>query len=138
MRGASELASGRANGPVLTSRFLTVLILLQVLYHCTMWSFLLFYFIILLFVSMINGVCKAKLSQALRNCDIVMAISVYYVMYRNWTIFSDLDTCHSAPDSPALRPSLLVTLPSLTHSTGTLLSPSPVITHHPTLSHPFN
>ena len=41
--------------------------------------FLLFNFIILLVVSMISGVCKAKLSQALRNRDIVMAISVDYV-----------------------------------------------------------
>ena len=62
---------------------------------------------------MINGVCKAKLSQALRNRDIVMAISVNFVMYRNWTIFSALATCHSAPDSAALRPSLLTKIHTL-------------------------
>ena len=70
-------------------------ILLHVLYHCTMWSFLLFNFIILL-------------SQALQDCDIIMAISGNYVMYRNWTIFSALATCYSAPDSAALRPSMVL------------------------------
>ena len=62
---------------------------------------------------MISGVCKAKLSQALQNRDIVMVISVNYVMYQNWTIFSALATCHSAPES-ALRPSLLRNVVSIT------------------------